>query len=254
MWRKLSYGVLICLFLLLSGCVTEVTTHGRKTDPVKYLQALIDLGNGYIRNGEYAWAKNNLNKALELNPRSAEAHHAFANLFQVEGEKGLAEQYYKKSIRLSPKYSQARNNYGAFLYSEGRYAEAEKQLLVAVGDHFYANRAGAFENLGVNYLKLDKRQDAENAFLRSVQLNPRQSRALLELSDIRLKQKNYVEARQYYQRHDDTSSSSARSLWVCIQLARVFSAADREASCSITLRNIFPNTPQYREYQGTVGH
>jgi type IV pilus assembly protein PilF len=72
---------------------------------------------------------------------------------------------------------------------------------------------------------------------------------LLELAVMRFSEKNFVEANRYYRLHTGSSSQSARSLLLCIKLARVFDKPDEEASCSLTLRNIFPNTDQFLEYQ-----
>ncbi len=244
--------VLACLTVLISGCVTETTGPVREADPEKQLNALIKLGNGYIRNGEYTRAKENLNLALTLDPRSPQVHTAFARLFQLEGETKLSEQHFKKAISAASNYSPARNNYGVFLFAEGRYEEAVKQLSVAAEDRFYHLRPQVFENLGVSYLQLDKITEAENAFERSIRLNPTQSRALIEVAEIRFNQLNYVESRMFYRRHMNASQPSARSLWLCIRLARIFEAQDQEASCALTLRNVFPGTAEFRRYQSTI--
>jgi type IV pilus assembly protein PilF len=239
-----------CLVALLSGCVTEVIGPNKsKVDLEKQLQAYIDLGVGYLGNGEYDRAKKNLNTALELNPSSAQAHNAMALLFQVEGEIKLAETHFKKAIAANPDLTQAQNNYGAFLFGEKRYNQAIKYLSSATEDRYYQHRAQVFENLGVCYLKIDDAAAAENAFTRATQLNPRQSRALLELAVIRFAEKSFVESSRYYRQHKASSSQSARSLLLCIKLAKVFNKPNEEASCSLTLRNIFPNTDQFLEYQ-----
>ncbi|HIG41789.1 MAG: type IV pilus biogenesis/stability protein PilW [bacterium] len=246
-------GVFVCtvvsLAVLLSSCVTEVTGPNRKADPEKQLQAYIDLGIGYIRNGEYARAKENLTKALNLDPKSAKAHHAMGRLFQIEGDYDLAETHFKRAISQDRYFTQAQNTYGAFLYGEGRYEEAIEHLIIAADDRLYQNRALVFENLGVCHNKLGNTDEAQMAFLRATQLNPRQPRALLELAEIRYSQKEFVESRSYYRRHISGSSQSARSLLLCVKLAVVFDKPDENASCSLTLRNVFPYTAQAREYE-----
>ncbi len=245
--------VLTCVLVMLSGCITETTGPVREADPEKQLESLIDLGVGYISNGEYARAKENLTRALDLDPRSPEANNAIALLFQLEGEIQLAETHFKKAIKYSPGFSQARNNYGAFLYQEKRYKDAVDQLQRASEDRFYQYRSQVFENLGVSYLQLNKNTEAEQAFMRSIQLKPSQLRSLIELAEIRLKQRNYVEAREFYRRHKSATQQSARSLWICIRLARVFNNENEEASCSLTLRNVFPKSEQYEQYKSTTG-
>lgn len=259
MQKRLGFGrsfytsllVLVCS-VMLAGCVTTTTGLIGSFDPEKALQANIQLGIGYIRNGEYARAKTKLSRALEIDAKSAEAHSTFGLLFQVQGELVLAEQYYKKAIRLDSKLTQARNNYGAFLFDQKRYNEAIKQFETASKDSLYTLRSQVFENLGVCYLKTGELEKAENALIRAVSLNPRQVRALLELSEIQFNRRNYVNASSYYERHIEVSSQYARSLWLGIRIARIFNKKDDEASYSLLLKNVFPASDEYKQYTATT--
>lgn len=233
--------MLVTVTLLLAGCVTEVIgpQPNKPASLEKQLQALVDLGIGYTRNGEYGRAKDNLNRALALDPESSKVHNAFGLVFQFEGETKLADFHFSRAAT-DKSFTRAINNYGAFLYAQGRYQEAIDQLKVAGEDQFYQNRPQVYENLGVAYVQTGDANNAEASFLRATQLNVSQGRALLELADIRFKQKNHVEARDYYRRHISASGQSSRSLGLCIELARVFANTNDEASCSLTLKNIFP--------------
>ena len=158
--------VTLGLTLVLGGCVTETTSTGaaaRKSsgDVEKQLQSYIALGVGYIRNQEYQRAKDNLNRAIKLDPRSAHAHTMMGYVFQLEGENDTAEQYFRRSIKLDPDYSLARNNFGAFLFAQKRYEQAAAQLRKASEDQLYARRSQVFENLGMCYKELERRGEAE---------------------------------------------------------------------------------------------
>jgi len=239
---------IMMLFVLLSGCVTETTNPKKEVDPVKLEQRLVELGIGYVRQGDYDRAKEHLSKALELNPRSAQVHNTFGVLFQREGEDRLAEEHFVKAIRSDPKLSQARNNYGAFLFEQERFEEAVQQLVVAADDRFYPGRAQVFENLGVSFMRLGNVEGAEESFVRAIELRVDQPRALLELAYIRFDQQNYAEAGRLYQRHEQSAQATARSLLLCTKVSRVFENKDKEASCALVLKNIFPASDEYKEY------
>ncbi|MCZ6502349.1 MAG: type IV pilus biogenesis/stability protein PilW [Gammaproteobacteria bacterium] len=247
---------LLILFLglfLLSGCVTETTGRQKKeVDREDVVEKLINLGVGYLNQGDYSRAKVNLRKALDIDSRSILAHTMFGVLFEREGEDQLAEEHFRKAIRFDPDFSLARNNYGGFLFAQGRFEEAVEQLLAATDDRFYLKRPHAFENLGVSYLSLGETVKAEEAFVRAVELNFSQSRALLELANIRFDQQNFVESRSLYRRHRSVSGQSARSLWLCVRLARVFDDKDQGASCSLLLKNIFPASDEYKQYKKSL--
>ena len=246
---KIQSLALIVAVLFLSGCVTEGGQPKRKINTQAQVEALLGLGVGYIRNQEYARAKENLTKALEIDPNSAPGHNLFGLLFQLEGEPDLAEDYFRRAIRLDPKFSMARNNYGAFLFELGRYQDAIEQLEICAEDRLYGARSMVFENLGVSYQQLSRFEAAEVAFTKSLQLNPSQGRALLELAEIRFEQTRYKESDQLLQRYDMLAQPSARSLWLGIRLARLFNKTDDEASQALALKNIFPTSKEYQLYQ-----
>jgi type IV pilus assembly protein PilF len=251
--RITLFTMLLVSILLLGGCVTE--TNGKpvkEIDQDELLRKLTELGIGYLRQGDFNRAKDNLRKAMDIDPKSPLVHTTFGLVFQLEGEKQLSEQHYRKAIRYDPNFSQARNNYGAFLFVEGRYDEAIIQLQAAAGDRFYPRRAQVFENLGVCYLRTGENVKAEDSFVRAIELNFSQGRALLELSSIRYDQKSFVESKRLYDRHASVVQQSSRSLGICIKLARVFDDEDSEASCALVLKNIFPASEEFIEYQRTI--
>ena len=138
--------------------------------------------------------------------------------------------------------------FGAFLFVQKRYEQAAAQLRKASEDQLYARRSQVFENLGMCYKELERRGEAERAFTRSVQLNPGQRRALLEMTDIRLQQRNYVEAQGFYSRYNKSARQNARSLWLGVQLAQIFDQQDEAASYALLLKNIFPASAEYKAY------
>ena len=238
--------------VLLAGCATQQSNRPEpEVNMPELLQRQLDLGVGYLRNGDYPRAKEKLNKALDIDPKNPVVLATFGLLFQLEGEDDLAEKYFQDAISYGPESAQARNSYGAFLFSKGRDKEAVDQLEKAAENRFYRNRPTVFENLGVAYKRLGDDEGAEYAFTRAVQLNPEQGKALLELAEIRYDQRNYAEARGLYMRHIRVSAKSARTLWLCIRLARIFKNYDEEASCVEALEGIYPSSEEYQLYRSS---
>jgi type IV pilus assembly protein PilF len=230
----------------VGGCVIDKP---KRIDKAKLTQSYIDLGLGYIGNQEYQRAKNNLNKAMMLEPKSAMVQNAFGILFQLEQEYAMAEQHFVDALQYDDKFTQARNNYGAFLYERGRYTETIEQLLIGAEDAFYRGRPAIYENLGVSYLQLGQRKLALEAFDKSVSLNPTQGRALIELASMTFDARDYPMAQDYFDRYLSVrqQQQNARSLWLGIRLSRIFDRQDDEASYSMMLKNIFPDSDEQKE-------
>lgn len=241
---------IVLVAVLIAGCESNPSRKNGSSPPANELvQRHLDLGIGYLRNGDYTRAKEKLGKALELDSKNSAVHSAFGLVFQVEGETELAEKYFKSAVKYDPDSAQARNSYGAFLFAERRYHEAVEQLSKASENRFYPNRSSVFENLGVAYKRIGDIEGAEYAFTRAMQLNPQQSRALIELSEMRYNKQNYVGARDLYRRYEQVAPATSRSLWMCVRLARIFRDQNEEASCSEALEGIFPGSEEYRQYK-----
>lgn len=247
--------LLLISVLMLAACASQSRKEAdasKQASTSEIVQRQLDLGVGYLRQGDYQRAKEKLNRALEIEPRNATVHATFGLIFSLEGEDELAEKYFRDAIRFDPESAQARNSYGVFLYEQGRYEEAVVQLREAAGNRFYGSRPAVFENLGVASLRLGDVESAEHAFTRAIQLNPEQPRALLELADIRFNEQNYVAARGLYERHIKVAPKSAKTLWLCVRLARVFRNQNEEASCGQALEGLFPASEEHRLYQESL--
>lgn len=248
-WRSL---LLIALCAVASGCIT--TEEGGLPDPApdrERVQAQLDLARGYLANRDWNRARGPLQKALEIDPRSSEAHVLQAVLYQAENEPALAERSLKRALSYEPANPIALNNYGTFLYERGRFAEAEVQLAKVAADTEYPRRAQSYENLGLVRRKLDDNQGALEALERAVELNSRQARAHLELADIRLQQGNLASAQTHFDYFRRLARQTARSLCLGMQLSAAAGDSDGIASYGLALANLFPDSAEARDCQAS---
>lgn len=234
------------LGLLLGGCVTTTDQPQRQAKPNEARDAYIQLGLGYLQNGETERAKSPLREALKLDSRSEAAHVALALVFQQEGEVTSAEQHFRAALASAPDSARTLNNYGAFLMEQERYAEALGYFRKASEDTFYPERSRVFENLGLAYRQLDRTDDAKASFERALRLNSRQPLALLELARIEFDEQNFVPAWNYYLGFTQLSAQNASSLWLGVQLARRFNDHNRAASYALQLRRLYPASDEAR--------
>lgn len=234
---------LLVIWLVLGGCVTEST--GGLPDPApksERVQAHLDLARGYLAQGDTDRARTPLENALEIDPNSADALVLMGVLYQRDGDTALAEESYKQALRHHPSHPQALNNYGTLLYSEGRYREAVKPLRRLVQNPDYPARAQAYENLGLTELKLNDREQAREAFERSLSLSTVQPRSSLELAYMAFKDGELAAAQGYFDAFRVQARQTPRSLCLGIELARAEGDGNQAASYAMALKNLYPNS------------
>ena len=252
---KFACGILLLAAIGLGGCVTESTQDGkpvtatRKTDKSKALADYVQLANGYMGEGKREQALRAINSGLAIDANSPEMLNVLAFYYSTDGEMELAEQQFKKAISAKSSYTASYVNYGAFLFSQKRYGDACKMFEKATADVMYAGRATAFSNLGVCLKQQGKTKEAEDAFNRSLGHDVRNYKALLELADIKFEAGNFVESRRYYEEYLKYATQNPRSLWLGIRLMHVLGDEDGLASYAMFLKNEFPSSPEYLEYQ-----
>lgn len=237
--------------LLLSACITErESVFTEPASPEKEMEKRVSLARQYIGQGNWEDAKRNLQVAVNLNPKNPEVYEAFALVYQSTGEFELAEENFKRAISLDKSFSRARNNYAAFLYGQERYREAEAQLTEVVKDSLYSARPQAFLNLGLSRLKLFDERGAEEAFLRTLSMQPNNSTSLLEVAQLRLEAGDSRNATLYYDKYRSlVTQQSSRGLWLGVRLAREVGDSDAESSHALALRSLYPESPEYEAYR-----
>ncbi|MFL9812117.1 type IV pilus biogenesis/stability protein PilW [Stutzerimonas sp. VN223-3] len=245
----LRVALLFLLTGLMAGCVSTGTGNPMRTPEGRdeARDAYIQLGIGYLQQGDASRAKTPLRKALELDPGSADAHAALALVFQNEMENRLADEHFQKALS-SRKDARILNNYGSFLFEQKRYQEAMDRFAAASEDNLYPERSRVFQNMGMTALQLGQREQAETYFTRALRLDSRQPLALLELALLAYDAKQYVPAKRYYENFSSLSEQNARSLLLGIRLANIHQDRDQAASLGLQLKRLYPGTSEFQQF------
>ncbi len=220
-----------------------------QTEPDYHKAALInvELGLGYLTQGQVARAKTKLTHAMKLAPKIPETHAAMAHFLEMVGELKDSEREYKKTVNISGKGG-AYNNYGAFLCRRGRFQEADKAFHAALEDKEYPITAEIYENAGLCALKSKDLEAATEYLTTALRRDPSRFNALLELVDIDIKQGKLDEAKTLLGRYKSDAEPSARSKWLGIQVAKASKDNNSEASQALMLKNLFEDSPEYQQY------
>ncbi len=224
----------------------------RQLDTEAAVKAHLAAGIQYLRNGEMGHAHRHLKRALELNSESVEVHNALAIFYQAEGDDARESFHFKKALELDSENSSVMHNYGSSLCRRGLYLEARTYLTKAAVDYRYSGRAESYQNLGHCEILAENKGAARAAFENAYRLDKNLPKTLLGLSKLKLEGGENEAARQLYTRYLLLAKQNAESLWLGIQLERVFGDKNALASYELALRKRFPGSNEFKLYQDSL--
>ncbi len=241
MWPSHRLLTLI-IVVLLAGCASSGAGAPREKSSAQHAaKQQVDLGQQYLTRGELETAQDKLRRALELDPKSVEAHTLLAILNERINRPEAAEKFYRKAVELKPEDGSVNNNYGTFLCASGRYPEADQHFQTALADPFYKTPAVAVGNAGVCARKQGDSARAEQYFRRALDLDPTNLTALYELAALSYARNDYLRARAFIQRFEAKSPADASLLILAIRVEAQLGDASAEQAYRDRLASEFPD-------------
>src|SRR5215813_3059040 len=129
-------------------------------------QANVNLISVYAKLGQAEKAEKRYRLAVEVSPDLAEAHYNFGVLLTNQGRYREAASAFQRSLEINPFDADAHHNYGVMLEREGRLAEATEHYRAAIANR--PNFRLAHFNLGRMLVHQGKNAEAINHFLNTL--------------------------------------------------------------------------------------
>jgi type IV pilus assembly protein PilF len=231
--------------LLLGGCSKD-NVRNSNASPDKLAEVNVQLGIGYMRNGNLDTAMKKLQEAVSLDDSYAPAHDALGVLYERLGENAKAARHFARAVSLDPKNSGTLSNYGQFLCQNGQPEKAQELFKKAVSNPLYASPEVPYTNAGLCALSQKDPKAAETYFRSALTRNPKFAPALYEMADLSYEQHHYLSAKGYLQRYLDITKPSAESLWLGIRIERQLGNQNAVSSYAMLLKNKFPDSEETR--------
>ncbi|HJO36770.1 MAG: type IV pilus biogenesis/stability protein PilW [Pseudomonadota bacterium] len=197
----------ILLAMLLAGCATDRPFESDRSAAAAYN---VQLGYGYMSQGQYERALAKFKKALEQSPRDAEAHAGLGQLYGRLQQDRQARHHFEQALSYSKDDPAIRNSFGAYLCTEGEFDTAERYFLAAARDPDYGTPAYAYANAGICAADAGQPRQAEALLREALQIDPLLPSALWEMAKVHLTLDEPAVAEAYLRRYRSVAPDSAQ--------------------------------------------
>lgn len=209
--------------------------------------ANVQLGVGYLRQGNLAVAQQVLERAYAQNPKDPNVHTALGLLYERLAQPERADDHYGRAVKLAPQDPEVLNNYAVFLCRRGQAPRGEKMFLQAAANPLYRTPEVALTNAGVCARTAGRTAEAEQYLRRALALKPAFADALLPLAEISLAKGSAFSARAFLERLLAAAPPSAEALALGIRIETAAGDAAAVASYRARLEREFPQSAAARE-------
>ena len=159
-------GILI-LTCLLCACGGQDALHNEQL-----AAATREIGEAYMRQGDYTSALRELLKAESLNPEDPFVHNDLGLCYMAKKRMPDAVAHFQKAVALKPSYTPARNNLGAAYLAVEEWDAAIETFKEITKDALYATPQFPLSNLGLAYYKKGNYQKSLQYYKEALKLQP----------------------------------------------------------------------------------
>ena len=167
--------------LVLTGALDPALEEAKRVlkSDERNVPALLVLGDVWYRERKLELARDVLDNAAAIDPKSAEVANAQGFVHLALEQKPLALEDFRRACQLGPRLAEAHNNLGA-LYNEASDFEAATNELVLAAK-IEPGRAAIWLNLGNAHRGAKRYEEAEGAYRHALSLEPQKRDALFNL-------------------------------------------------------------------------
>jgi type IV pilus assembly protein PilF len=244
---KRALIVLSLAALTFAGCAGDGET--RPKQPERASDINLELGISYLREGKLVEAKEKIDRALEQNPRNAQAHAYAGLLYMRLGDEAKGDSHFERALSLDPKNPEIQNNYAVLLCQRKRFDRGEKLAVEAAGNPLYKTPHVGYMNAGNCARGAGNLKGAENHFRQVLTSQPRFPPALYEMADLEFSQSNYMAARAFFERYQAAVRSlDPATLWLGVRIERALGNTAGARSYGRRLQTEFPTAAETKQF------
>ncbi len=231
------------------GSLAEPLTEFDEPENRKRARIRIELASGYFEQGQTTVALDEIKQALAADPNYAPAYNLRGLVYMQMSEPALAEASFNRAIQLNPRDADAMHNLGWMWCQQGRLAPSLEQFGRALAVTGYANTARTWMAQGVCQVRAGMNAEAEKSLTRAFELDASNPITMYNLARLLLQRGDALRAQFYVRRLNGSPDLvNAETLWLGVRVERRLGNAEGVRQLADQLRQRFPNSPEWARY------
>lgn len=228
----------------------EPVTEFDEPENRKRARIRIELASGYFEQGQTTVALDEIKQALAADPNYAQAYNLRGLVYMQMNEAALAEASFNRAVQLNPRDADAMHNLGWMRCQQGRLAPALEQFGRALTVPGYANAARTWMAQGVCQVRAGQNADAERSFTRAFELDASNPITMYNLARLLLQRGDVLRAQFFARRLNAVPDLvNAESLWLALRIERRLGNQEGVRLTAEQLRQRFPASSEWGKYQ-----
>jgi type IV pilus assembly protein PilF len=222
-----------------ASATPETFTESDEPEARKRATNRLKLAVLYFQDGKYNFALDEIKQAILTDPNWFEPYGMRALIQLQTGDYPQAEASFQKALSINPNSADLKHNYGYLLCKMNRPEQAMKLFAAALSDPAYGQRAKTWAEQGRCQMANGQNAEAEASFKRSYELDAGNAVTGYNLATLLYQRGELVRAQFYARRVNNGERASAESLWLGIKIERSLGIKDAQLQLEAQLRKRF---------------
>jgi type IV pilus assembly protein PilF len=227
----------------------EPITDSDEPETRKRARIRLELASSYFEQGQNTVALDEIKQSLAADPGYGPAYVLRGLAYMRLNDPRLAEDSFRRALQINPRDADALHNYGWFTCNQARYTEAIQLFTRALASPVYGGQAKTLMLQGTCQLRMGQVPEAEGSFARAYELDPANPYVGFNLANLLFRRGDYTKAQFVIRRINNSDLANAETLWLGIKVERQLNNAAAVGQLAQQLERRFAKSPEWAAYQ-----
>ncbi len=232
-----------------TGNGVEMMTASDEPDARRRARIRLELAVGYFEQGQTTIALDELKQSIAADPTFGEAYNLRGLIYMRLNDFRFSEESFRKALSINPQNSNVVHNLGWLLCQQARYPESMLMFSQALSNPQYGERAKTLMAQGLCQIGAGQAADAELSLLKSYEFDAGNPVTAYNLAKLLFQRDDFVRARFYVRRLNNSELANAESLWLGVKVERRMNNRDAMLQLATQLQKRFPQSREAASYQ-----